>query len=234
MGVKRHHRREKELRIVRESRGCAIRSRVGPAGECLGKGLHMLFGVWLDRVASSIQHWCAVRVEKRSSQSEKLHQLTGVILVGDLPGDGIWLVAIHHVQIGSHSRRKGHIFHDGEVIGECIPGEHVEVARHSVATRDFHRGDHEDLRQRKSYALSKLVWASERILKKRLLHTGNAVVHANRRQWRRRQRDLRLRGGKLLVDPALKTDTLHMSYISEGWAPTCLVEKAGVGGNIRS
>ena len=138
--------------------------------------MHLGLGVSGDRVATAVELRGAVGVEKVEAHAEELHELTGVVLVGDLY-DTIHragLVAVEHVEVGAHAGREGDIVHDRREVSEGVIDERV-LEGDDGAGIDGVGGDDEHLGEGKGYALPELVGCGERGLPPLGLQTGNEI-----------------------------------------------------------
>ena len=205
---------------------------VGPAGVGAGECLDLILGVGGDGISGGVELGCAVSVEEVEAHGEELHELAGVVLVGDLGGavHGDGFVAVEHVEIGAHAGGEGDVLHDGGEVAEGVVDESV-LEGDDGAGVDGVGGDDEHLGEGEGDALAKLVGCCEGGLPPLRLRAGDEVVGA--RGWRRggyEREGGRLRG-ELLVEVAGYADGFDVLDVGEGGAEGGLVEQAGCGGD---
>ena len=117
-------------RLVVVVAGCLLearRARVMPAGKHMSESLDDRLVVCGDRLSRSVCLHRGVGVQLTQTDGEKLHQLTGIVLIRSNVQRGIRLLIAQHAEINAHRRMQCHDLQQVPIISECIQGKLVVV-----------------------------------------------------------------------------------------------------------
>ena len=161
------------------------------------------------------------------ADGEELHELAGVVLVGDSAGGGVGHGVVAHVEILAHGGAQRDVFHDLAVVGEGIVEQHVLVGDHVAVPDELVDGGNEDLAEGEGDALAKLIRigdsVGEEVGRHASLVAGDDVVIGDGRH------------GELIGDPLLEAEGLDGGGVGgRGTEGTLFKETSrGSGGDLR-